>query len=280
MPGRFDPAASGEDPDVRANFEDAYRELDPAAARLLRLLSLPPGDEFGPAAAGALAGVPGTEARELLETLTARGLVTASGDRFRLPEAVRGHARRQADRAETEAERNAALHRLLDHALASATAGGEPRSLALLDRERWSEAAEVLEERLRDTEAGGDPYEILPARHDLARALVKTDELERAIELLGPLPGEFAALPEPDQHNRARALTTLGEAYLRAHRPVAAVNFFGQALEIHRKRGAAGDQAAMFVRMADAARQRADRAAEYAALLRAMDLCGPPPPGT
>ena len=38
---------------MRANIEDSYAELAPAAARLLRLLSLYPGDEIGPGAAAA-----------------------------------------------------------------------------------------------------------------------------------------------------------------------------------------------------------------------------------
>jgi tetratricopeptide (TPR) repeat protein len=171
------------------------------------------------------------------------------------------------------------LRRRLDRALTPETAVDDPEAAALLDRERWSEAAEVMRERLDRAEDGGDPREILPARHDLARALIRTDDLDRAIELLGPLPEEFAALPEPDDHHRARALTTLGEAYLRARRPVAATNFFGQALEILRKHGTRDEQAAVFVRIADAAHQRADHAAETAALIRATDLVRDADPG-
>ncbi|NKZ06371.1 tetratricopeptide repeat protein [Actinomadura latina] len=260
---------------MRANFEDAYRELAPAAARLLRLLSLPPGGEIGSAAAAALADVPEPEARELLAALAARGLVSASGDRFRLPGDVRDEARERAGRDEGEA----ALRRLLDHALTPATAGDAPQATALLDRERRAEAADVMAERLGEAEEGGDPHAILRARYDLARALIGTGDLDRAIELLGPLPEEFAALPEPDHHGRARALTALGEAYLRAHRPVAATNFFGQALEILRRHGTPDEQAAMFVHIADAAHRRADHAAETAALIRATDLVREDGPG-
>ncbi|NEA24379.1 tetratricopeptide repeat protein [Actinomadura bangladeshensis] len=252
---------------MRANFEDAYRGLAPAAARLLRLLSLPPGDGVGPAAAAALADVPEPEARDLLDALAAHGLVTASGERFRLADDVRDKAREHAGRDESEA----ALRRLLDHTLASAV-DDDFQGVALLDRERWSEAADVMRENLDRAEAGGDRREILRARLDLARALTETGDLDRAIGLLGQLPDEFAALPDPDGHERARALTALGEAYLRADRPVAATNFFGQALEILRKDGTPEEQAAMFVHIADAAHQRADHAAETAALLQAGDL--------
>ena len=141
---------------MRANFEDAYRGLAPAAARLLRLLSLPPGDGIAPAAAAALAGVPEPEARELLAALAASGLATASGGRFRLPGPVRDLAYERAGRDESEADRDAAIRRLLDWTLTPATAAGDPQGAALLDLERRSEAAAVIREvRGRD----GDPPE-------------------------------------------------------------------------------------------------------------------------
>ncbi|MEV4001983.1 tetratricopeptide repeat protein [Actinomadura sp. NPDC049753] len=173
---------------------------------------------------------------------------------------------------------SAELRRALDRHLAGTTSGEgevEAEGLVLLERERWAEAAETLEEALRLAERGGDLHAVLAARHDLARALIGGGDLDRAIGLLGPLPDEFAALPEPDEHARARALESLGEAYLRANRPVAAVNFFGQALEILRRLGAVGGQAAMFVHIADAARLRGDDAAERAALDRAAELVRP-----
>ena len=179
-----------------------------------------------------------------------------------------------ADRGLPPAE----ARRALDRHLAGAVIGeGEmaAEGLALLEGERWAEAAETLEEGLRLAEREGDAHTVLAARHDLARALIGSGDLDRAIELLGPLPDEFAALPEPDERARARALESLGEAHLRAHRPVAAINFFGQALEILRGLDAVAGQAAMFVRIADAARLRGDAAAERAALDRAAELIRP-----
>lgn len=260
---------------MRANIEDSYGELAPAAARLLRLLSLYPGDEIGPGAAAALADVPESRARRLLDALAARGLVTEAGGRFRLPGPVRARARELARHEDSEADRDAALRRALDHHLA-ATASGETgieaEGLALLDRERWTEAAGVLEEGLRRAEREGDHRAVLRARLDLGRALTRAGDTGRAAELLGPLPDGFAALPAPDQPARAAALAALGEAYLRARRPVAATNFFGQALEILRTENDVGGQADMFVHIADAARQRGDGPAENAALDRAAEL--------
>ncbi|MGH3244587.1 MAG: tetratricopeptide repeat protein, partial [Spirillospora sp.] len=199
----------------------------------------------------------------------------------------RGYARELAEREEAAADRDAALRRVLDHYLA-ATGELGAEGLVLLDRERWAEAAETLDDALHRAEAGGgepgggeqgdgeqgggDPSAIFLARLDLARALTMTGDLDRAIDLLGPLPDGFAALPEPDEHNRARALSSLGEAYLRARRPVAAINFFGQALEILRRQDDVDQQAGMFVHIADAARQRGDHVAEGAARDRAAEL--------
>jgi len=259
---------------VRANIEDSHAELAPAASRLLRLLSLYPGDEIDPAAAAALADVPESRARRLLDVLAARGLVTESGDRFRLPDPVRTQARERAQREDTEADRNAALRRALDHHLSTAAgeAGIEAEGLALLERERWAEAAEVLEEELRRAERDGDHHAELRVRLDLGRALTRAGDTARAMELLGTLPDEFAVLPVPDQRARAEALAGLGEAYLQARRPVAATNFFGQALEILRGESDVDRQGDMFVGIADAARHRGDRAAENAALDRAAEL--------
>ncbi|MFC4050339.1 tetratricopeptide repeat protein [Actinomadura syzygii] len=259
---------------MRANFEDSLQGLPPAAARLFRLLGVLPGGDVGPAAAAALADVPEDEARTLLAALADRDLAAESADgRYAVPGPARALARERAERDETEAGREAALRRVLDHLLSVAGEGGlHLDGLALLERERWSEAADELAERLDAAEHEDDPHGALLARHDLARALIGTGDLDRAIELLGLLPDEFAALPEPDQYNRARALASLGEAYLRAHRPVAATNFFGQALEILRKEDVVDLQAGMFVHLAEAARQRGDRAAEGAALDRAAEL--------
>lgn len=256
---------------MRANIEDSYAELAPAAARLLRLLGLHTGDDVALPEAAALADIPESRARELLDALTARGLVTESAGRFRLPGPVRDFARDRARHEDTD--RDAALHRLLDHHLTSGREVGA-EGLTLLDRERWAEAAEVLEEKLHRTEQDGDPHAVLLGRLDLARALTRAGDTARAIALLGPLPDEFAALSVPDRTARAEALAELGEAHLHEHRPVAATNFFGQALELYRKENAPDRQAEMLLRMAEAARQRGDQAAEKAAREKAVSIQG------
>ncbi|QFG24820.1 tetratricopeptide repeat protein [Actinomadura sp. WMMB 499] len=256
---------------MRADFEDSYRELEPAAARLLRLLALHPADGIGLPAAAVLADRPEDETLDRLEALAGRGLVTdAGGGRYTLPGPVRVRAAEHAEAEDDPDERDAALRRVLDHYLSAAPGTGlEEQGLALLDRERRAEAVETLEEALeealRDAGRGGDHRTVLIARHNLGRALTAAGALDRAMRLLGPLPEEFAALPEPDDRNRGRALLGLGEAYLRARRPVAAVNFFGQALEIMRTLDAPDLQADAYAHLAEAARQRGDETAERTA---------------
>ncbi len=54
---------------VRAVFAWSYRALDPAAARMFRLLGLHPGSEFSLPAAAALAGEPANQVRQRIDAL-------------------------------------------------------------------------------------------------------------------------------------------------------------------------------------------------------------------
>ncbi|MEV5824547.1 tetratricopeptide repeat protein [Spirillospora sp. NPDC052242] len=268
---------------MRANFEDSYRELEPAAARLLRLLALQPADGIGLPAAAVLADRPEDETLARLRALADRGLaVDAGGGRYTLPGPVRVRAAEHAAAEDDPGEREAALRRVLDHYLTSAPDTGlEEHGLALLERERRAEAVETLEEALREAERGADHGAVLLARLNLGRALTADGAVDRAIDLLGPLPEEFAALPEPDEYHRARALLTLGEAYLQADRPVAAVNFFGQALDALRILDAPDLEADAYAHLAEAARQRGDETAATAAREAAEHVTeeGRPPRG-
>ncbi|MDL4772274.1 tetratricopeptide repeat protein [Actinomadura xylanilytica] len=186
-------------------------------------------------------------------------LGSALAGRHRVDEAVR----------EYTAARDAA--RAAGHRQGEATAV-ESLGLELLGQERWDEAAEALETNVRLAGETGDPHAILLARHHLGRALSGVGDRDRALELLEPLPDAFVALAEPDRYNRGRALTSLGQEYLRRDRPDAAVNFFGQALEIMRAERAAEQQADLWCHLADAARLRRDPDAERAALAEARPL--------
>jgi tetratricopeptide (TPR) repeat protein len=108
--------SGGDDPrsDVRATFSWSVRALDGEAARMFRLLAVHPGPDVAAPAVASLSGIPPRLVRALLAKLTGAHLVTehVSG-RFVLHDLLRAYAAEEA--AGHDAERRAALHRLLDH---------------------------------------------------------------------------------------------------------------------------------------------------------------------
>jgi tetratricopeptide (TPR) repeat protein/transcriptional regulator with XRE-family HTH domain len=104
--------------DVRAAFSWSYHALTPGAARLFRLLGLHPGPDIAPAAAASLAGAPVGEVRPLLAELAAAHLVSEhSPGRFALHDLLRAYAAEQSQARDSDADRRAAVHRMLDHYL-------------------------------------------------------------------------------------------------------------------------------------------------------------------
>lgn len=104
---------------VRAAFDRSYAALDPAAARLFRLLGLVPGADFTAAAADALLGGEG-EAGRLLDALTTAGLIQhyAPG-RYQFHDLLRLYA---AEHVRGDADRGEAWRRLCDWSLATTEA--------------------------------------------------------------------------------------------------------------------------------------------------------------
>lgn len=118
-------AFSGDDPatDVRAVFSWSYHALRAEAARLFRLLGLHPGPDLAAPAAASLAGLPVGAATRLLAELTrARLLVEHAPGRYTFHDLLRAYASELAGTADPEADRHAALHRLVDHYLHTAYA--------------------------------------------------------------------------------------------------------------------------------------------------------------
>ncbi|RSM75925.1 hypothetical protein DMH04_37080 [Kibdelosporangium aridum] len=108
---------------VRTVFSWSYNALHPDAARLFRLLGLHPGPEMSIAAAGALANLPPTQARQLLGTLAGAHMLEEVGrDRYRLHDLLRMYAAECAEAAETEPDRDEAVRRVLNWYLYSADA--------------------------------------------------------------------------------------------------------------------------------------------------------------
>ena len=113
-----DPQDAGTD--LRAAFSWSYKALRPAAARLFRLLGLHPGIAVSLPSAAALAGASLREARELLDQLAAAHLLNQPGtDRYQFHDLLRVYAAELVETETSEADRTAALRRLVDWYLAT-----------------------------------------------------------------------------------------------------------------------------------------------------------------
>jgi DNA-binding SARP family transcriptional activator/tetratricopeptide (TPR) repeat protein len=113
-----DPVAS-----VRAVFDWSYRNLTAPAARMFRLLGLHPGPDASLSAAASLAGLPPDRAAVLLDELTRAHLASERvPGRFTCHDLLRAYADEQTRQIDSEADRRAAVHRMLDHYLHTAVA--------------------------------------------------------------------------------------------------------------------------------------------------------------
>jgi tetratricopeptide (TPR) repeat protein len=119
---------TGDDPttDVQAVFSWSYRSLSPAAARLFRLLGLHPGPDIGAPATASLTALPIEQVRPLLAELTQANLLTEPTlGRYTLHDLLRAYAAHLTHTEDSEDQRHAATHRLLDHYLHSAYAADQ-----------------------------------------------------------------------------------------------------------------------------------------------------------
>jgi DNA-binding SARP family transcriptional activator len=123
-PGRLDALDAGQAAaNVRAVLSWSYQQLDPATARLFRLLGLHPGPDVGAAAVASLAGLALPEARRRLAELTRAHLLTEHAPgRFSCHDLLRAYASELAHTADSEAERRTATGRMLGHYLHTAYA--------------------------------------------------------------------------------------------------------------------------------------------------------------
>jgi DNA-binding SARP family transcriptional activator/tetratricopeptide (TPR) repeat protein len=118
----LDPFDAGERAaDVRAVFSWSYDALTQEAARLFRLLGLHPGPDVAVAAAASLAAVSPERARVLLAELARAHLLTEhTPGRFAFHDLLRAYATEQAHSHDSHPDRDAAVHRVLDHYLHTA----------------------------------------------------------------------------------------------------------------------------------------------------------------
>jgi transcriptional regulator with XRE-family HTH domain len=119
-----DPAAS-----VRAVFSWSYQQLSDASARMFRLLGLHPGPDISVPAAASLAGSADADVRRLLRRLARAHLIAEHvPGRYAFHDLLRAYAAEQAHQTGSQAERDAAVGRVLDHYLHTAA-----RAAFLLD---------------------------------------------------------------------------------------------------------------------------------------------------
>ncbi|MFF3751787.1 BTAD domain-containing putative transcriptional regulator [Streptomyces sp. NPDC002018] len=121
---RLDALDAGETAtDLRAVFASSYEALDAPTARVFRLLGLAPGTDIGLPAAASLTGLPPSRLRAHLRTLHAAHLVQEyTPRRYTCHDLLRAYATELSRTFDTEAERDTALDRLLDHYVHSAYA--------------------------------------------------------------------------------------------------------------------------------------------------------------
>ncbi|GAA4893086.1 ATP-binding protein [Streptomyces coeruleoprunus] len=114
-------AVEGE-PAVRSALDASYEGLPDAAAALYRRLGQLPLPSFGTRVAAAAAGIPPGEGAALLDVLVEANLVEDTGpDRYRFHDLIRLHAHGRGLAEETDEARVAALRRVRDWYLATAT---------------------------------------------------------------------------------------------------------------------------------------------------------------
>jgi DNA-binding SARP family transcriptional activator len=241
---------------VRAVFSWSYRHLDAGAARAFRLLGLHPGPDFDPYAAAALAGASLERARRALNVLSRAHLLQRSGSiRYRMHDLLRAYARSLATADDGKDEQHAALTRLFDHYLHTASVAMDtvypaerhrrPRipppavpgpsltdsaaARAWLDAER----ANLVATAVHACESW--PGHVARLAVTLFRYLDRGGYYPEAITIHGH--GLRAARRTGDAEAEVAAANALGIAYLRQGRRQPAANYFQQVLTRSRDAG-------------------------------------------
>jgi DNA-binding SARP family transcriptional activator len=108
---------------VRTVFSWSCQQLTAPGRRMFALLGLHPGPDISASAAASLAGASQAEAWQALGELNRAHLVAEHAPgRFMFHDLLRAYAAEQAAACDSEAERRAAVHRMLDHYLHTAHA--------------------------------------------------------------------------------------------------------------------------------------------------------------
>jgi tetratricopeptide (TPR) repeat protein/transcriptional regulator with XRE-family HTH domain len=103
---------------VRSVFSWSTQQLTGEAARMFRLLGIHPGPDISVPAAASLAGIPEADARRLLQGLARAHLIAEHAPgRYAFHDLLRAYATEWAHHTDSQADRDAAIGRVLDHYL-------------------------------------------------------------------------------------------------------------------------------------------------------------------
>jgi tetratricopeptide (TPR) repeat protein/transcriptional regulator with XRE-family HTH domain len=258
MQQRLERLEAGEDQrtTVRAVFTWSYEGLNPAPARMFRLVGLHPGPDISVPAAARLADLPVAEARRALGVLNRAHLLQEDEpSRFSCHDLLRGYAAGQAAVQDDERQRLAALTRLFDYYLHSAAraveilfpaAGGglrprqqaapvpafddEPAARAWLDAERANLVAVATR-----AASHGLPQHVIDLSTTLFWHLDYGGHSSEADAIHSS--AVLAAAQTQDQAAQAHALINLGGVALRQSRNAQATGYYRQALALCRSSG-------------------------------------------
>jgi DNA-binding SARP family transcriptional activator/Flp pilus assembly protein TadD len=278
--------------DVRAVFALSYQALSPGTARLFRLLALDPGPDISTPAAASLAGVAADGLRAPLAELTRAHLLTEHAPgRYTFHDLLRAYAAEQVSSLDPASDRNAAVHRMLDHYLHTAHAAArlldpylEPISLAprqpgvtvsahatAEDAFRWfnTEHPAVLAAIHLAADAGFDTH-----TWQLAWTMT-TYYLRRGCwhdQTLAQTAGLDAARRLNCREAEAHALYGLALGYARSGRLHDAQPRFERALKLFGALGDCANEASVHLRLGWLSARRNRPAVALSHVLRALDL--------
>ncbi|MEV0232675.1 BTAD domain-containing putative transcriptional regulator [Nonomuraea sp. NPDC050786] len=251
---------------LRAVFSWSYHALDPAAARLFRLLGVHPGNDFGLESAAALTGVAPAEVRRLLDRLVdAHQLQQRRPGRYEFHDLVRAYAAEEA--AGDPHESDAAVRRALDwylHGAANARAWLRPGQPAIPVPEHGVEPPSFGNDREALDWLDGERPNLLAAIRQaaelglhshtwqLAEATWVYFELRQAWDDYGA--AQLIALESArragDAYAEAQALDAMGNLYHRTDRLDDARDCVEQALRLFQRLGDRSQEAIALAHLA------------------------------
>jgi tetratricopeptide (TPR) repeat protein/transcriptional regulator with XRE-family HTH domain len=246
--------------DVRTVFSLSYRALGAETARQFRLLGLHPGPDVSLRAAASIAGARPDQVRRWLGELVSANLITEpSAGRYALHDLLHAYAAERASQEEPDADRRAAIVRLLDHYLHSAYFADRllspHRVPIVLDPPAAGVTAERPADVLRWFRA---EHRVLLAVIDLADALMLdryTVQLAWTVKVFLDRQGWWhdwvatqgtalaAAERAGDRDGQALAHTFLGQAFARQGGYADARTHYCQALDLYRETGRPAEHA-------------------------------------